>query len=61
MLSDILYVVLHILLVDKSLQFILYRIHNIPIVHLVLKKLFKYSIQEEYLAIRSDSQYILSP
>ena len=25
----------------------------------ILKKLFKYSIQEEYLAVRSDSQYIL--
>ena len=61
MLSDTLYVVLHIPLVDRMLQFNLYRIHNIPSVHLVLKKLFKYSIQEEYLANRSDSQCISFP
>ena len=61
MLSDTLYVVLHIPLVDKSLHFNLYRIHNIPLVHPILKKSFKYSIQEEYLAIRSDSQYISFP
>ena len=32
MLSDTLYYVLHIPLVAKSLQFNLYRIHNIPLV-----------------------------
>ena len=61
MLSDTLHVVLHILLVDKSLQFNIYRRHNIPLVHPVLKKSFKYSIQEEYLATRSDLQYISFP
>ena len=61
MLSDTLYVVLHISLVDKSLQFNLYMIHNIALVHLILKKSFKYSIQEEYLAIRSESQYLSFP
>ena len=38
MLVETLYVVLHIPLVDKSLQFSLYRIHKIPLVHPVLKK-----------------------
>ena len=61
MLSDTLYVVLYIPLVDKSLQFNLYRIHSIPLVHLILKWSFKYSIQEEYLVIRSESQYISFP
>ena len=60
-MSDPLYVVLHTSLVDKSLQFNLCRIHNIPSVHPLLKKSFKYCIQEEYLAIRSDSQYISFP
>ena len=60
-MSDILYIVLYIPLVDKSLQFNLYRIHNIPFVHLILKNSFRYSIQEEYLAIRSDTQYISFP
>ena len=48
-------------LVDNLLQFNLYRIHNIPLVHPILKKSFRYSIQEEYLVIRSDAQYILFP
>ena len=47
-----------ILELDKSLKFNLYRLHNIPLVHPILKKSFEYSIQEEYLAMRSDSQYI---
>ena len=55
------HVVLYISLVNKSLQFNLYMICKIPVVHPVLKKLFEYSIQEEYLAIRSDSWYISFP
>ena len=47
MLSDTLYAVLHIPLVDKSLQFCLFRIHNIPLVHPTLHKSFQYTIQEE--------------
>ena len=61
MMLNTLYVVLHIPLVGKSLQFHLFRIHNIPLVHQVLKKSFRYSIQEEYLAIRLDEQYISLP
>ena len=61
MMSNTLYVILHIPLVDKSLQLNLYRIYNIPLVHPILKKSFKYSVQEEYLAIRSDTQYISFP
>ena len=57
MMSNTLYVVLHIPLVDKSLQF-QFRICNIPSVHPILKQSFKYLIQEEYLAIRFDEQYI---
>ena len=61
MLSDTLYVVLDMPLVNQSLQFNLYGRHNIPLVNPVLKKSFKYSIQEEYLANRSDLQYISFP
>ena len=60
-MSDMLYVILHIPLVNKSLQFNLYRMHNIPLVCPILKESFSYSIQEEYLAIRSDAQYISFP
>ena len=42
-------------IVETSLQCSLYRIHNIPLAHPVLKKS---NNQEEYLAIRSESQYI---
>ena len=61
MMSDTLWVVLHTPLVDRLLQFNLYRIHSIPLVHPILKKSFKYSIQEEYLGVRSDSQCNLFP
>ena len=61
MMSDILYVVSHTPLVNKSHQFNLYRIHNILLVHPILKKMFKHSIQEEYLAIRSGLKYISFP
>ena len=61
MLSDTLYGVLHVPLVDKSSQFHPLRIHNIPLVHPTLQKSFQYTIQEEYLAIRSDGQYISFP
>ena len=61
MMLGTLYIVLCIPLVDKSLQFNLFRIHNIPLVHPILKKSFKYSIQEEHLAIRLDTQYISFP
>ena len=60
-ISDTLYAVSHILLVDKSLQFHLFQIHNIPLFHLTLQKLFQYTIHEENFAIRSDRQYISFP
>ena len=61
MMSDPLYAVLHIPFIDKSLQFHLFRIHNIPVVHPTLKKSFWYTIQKEYLAIRLVGQYISFP
>ena len=41
MMSDILYIVLHIPLVDKSLQVNLFRMNNFPLVHPILKKPFR--------------------
>ena len=37
MMSDTLYVMLYIPLVDKPLQFKLFGMHNIPLVHHILK------------------------
>ena len=59
MMLNNLYIVLHIPLFDKSIQFYLDRIHTIPLVDPIPKKSFRYSIQEEYLTIRSDEQKIL--
>ena len=61
MMSDTLYAVLHIPLINKSLQFHLFRIHNIWLVHPTLQQSFQYTIQEEYLAISLDGQYISFP
>ena len=61
MLSDALYAVLHIPLFNELLQFHLFRIYNIPLVHPTLQKLFQYTIQEEYLTIRLDRQYLSFP
>ena len=61
MLADTLYSFLHVSLVDKSLQFHLFRIHNISLVHPTLPMSFQYTIKEEYFAIRSDGQYISFP
>ena len=61
MKSGTLYTILHTPLVDKSLEFHLFRIQNIPSLHPGLKKSFRYSIQEEFLTIRLDVQYITCP
>ena len=61
MMSDISNIMLCIPLVDKSLQLKLYKIQSILKVHPILKKWFKYSIQEKYLTVGSDSQYISYP
>ena len=48
-------------LVDKSVQLNHYKIHNISLVHPILKMSFRYLMQEGYLAIRSDVQNLLFP
>ena len=55
------YAILYIPLVGKSLQFHIFQIHNVPLVHPTLQKSFQYTIHEEYLAIRLDRQYISFP
>ena len=60
-ISDTLYAVLHIPLLHKSLQFHLFQIHNILLVHPTLQKSFQYIIHEQYLVIRLDRQYISFP
>ena len=56
MMSDTLYILLHFQRLINHCSLI--SIEYISLVHLILKKSFRYSVQEEYLAIRSDAQYI---
>ena len=58
-LTDTLFVILPIPLVDKSLTFHLYS--QIPLLSLVLKKSFQYEIEHKFFAIRCDFCYITDP
>ena len=60
-LSDTLYTVLHNPWLTNHYNLTFTGYTTSFLVHPILKKLFKHSTQEEYLAIRSDSQYILFP
>ena len=60
-ISDTLYAVIYIPPLDRSLQFHLFQIYNIPLVLPTLQKSFQYTIYQENLAIRSDRQYISFP
>ena len=57
-LIETLFVILTIPLVVKNLTFHLYRIHNIQLLHPILKKSFQYEIEHRYFAIRSYLHYI---
>ena len=59
-MTDTLFVILTIPSEEKSL-FHLYRNHNIPELHPILKKSFQYEIDHKYFAIRSDLHYITFP
>ena len=54
-------VVLVLPLIDKDLEFDLYRAHSLPLLHPELKKVFTYKIDSPYIAIRSDNNYFTLP
>ena len=60
-LTDTLFVILTIPLLDKSLIFYLYRIHDIQLLHPILKKSFQYEKEHRIFAIRSDLCSITFP
>ena len=58
---DILIVILTLPLIDTDLQFDLFKIHNLPLLHPVLGKVFTYKISHPYIALRSDGNYLTLP
>ncbi len=59
--KDILIVLLIIPLIDTDLQFDVYKAHSLPLLHPDLKKVFTYEIENPYLAIRADGNYLTLP
>ena len=58
---DMLIVILTLPLIDKDLQFDLFKAHNLPLIHPKLKKTFLYELKSPYIAMRSDSNYFTIP
>ena len=58
---DMLIVVLILPLIDKDLEFDLFKAHSLPLLHPELKKVFKYEIGNPYIAVRSDNNYFTIP
>ena len=54
-------VILILPLIDRDLEFNLFKAHNLPLLHPELKKIFTYQINNPYLAIRSDGNYLTIP
>ena len=54
-------VVLLLPLIDKDLQFDLFKAHSLPLLHPKLKKTFTYQLDSPYIALRSDSNYFTIP
>ena len=61
MSKNLLVVVLTLPLIDKDLEFHLFQAHNLPLLHPDMKKVFTYELENQYLAIRSDGNYITIP
>jgi hypothetical protein len=59
--SDMLIVILVLPLIDKDLQFDLFRAHNLPLLHPSLRKVFTYEIESPYIALRNDGNYLTIP
>ena len=54
------FVILTIPLGD-SLTFQLYRLHDLPLLHLTVQRSFQYDLHHKNLAVRSDVKYITFP
>lgn len=59
--DDIIIIILTLPLVDKDLQFDLFRAHNLPLLQPNMKKLFQYDLDTSYVAVRKDGNYLTLP
>ena len=60
-LEDYLMLILTVPLVDQSLHMNLYKVHNLPMLHLTLHVHAQYEIEGSYLAIVMDGMFITLP
>ena len=60
-MENFLLVILTILLADQSPVMTLYKVHNLPALHLKLNIQFQYQLEGEYLVITKDKQYAAIP
>lgn len=59
--NDIIIIILTLPLVNKDLQFDLFKAHNLPLLHPDIKKLFQYEVESSYVAICTDGNYLTLP
>ena len=57
-LKDYLVILLEFPLVDKTLKLNLYQVHNLPLLHPVLKKVFKYQIESNFIGLTNDLSHV---
>ena len=58
---DMLTVILILPMIDRDLEFELFKVHGLPLLHPELKKIFSYEISNPYIAIESDGNYLTIP
>ena len=58
---DMFIVVLILPLIERDLEFDLFKAHSLPLLDPKLKKVFSYEIDNPYIAIRSDGNYLTIP
>ena len=60
-LQDYLMLILTVPLIDQSLHMNLYKVHNLPMLHLTLQMHVQYEVEGPYLATMMDSMFITLP
>ena len=59
--DDVLFIVMTIPLKDTSLQMNVYKVHNLPLIHLKLNISVPYELEGKYLAIGHEGHYVSLP
>ena len=59
--NGILFTMLKVPLVDQKPEFLLYKIHNLPIPVQKTRKMIKYQLEYNYIGISKDKMYVTLP